>query len=136
MGLDSPSHWLILAVVVVVLFGYKKLPEMSRSVGRSLRIFKTEMKGMGEDDSARAETPADGSVVQPVVQAAPVNPVSPAVPAGPANAVPVVPVAAVPVAAVPVNPVADPSAPPVSIVKTPAPAAEAPREAPQQQVQG
>ena len=44
---------LIIAVVVLVLFGYKKLPEMSRSVGRSLRIFKTEMKGMSEDDSAR-----------------------------------------------------------------------------------
>lgn len=53
MGFDSPSHWLILGLVVVVLFGYKKLPEMSRSVGRSLRIFKTEMKGMSEDDSAR-----------------------------------------------------------------------------------
>jgi sec-independent protein translocase protein TatA len=48
----------IIALVVLVLFGYKKLPEMSRSVGRSLRIFKTEIKGMGQDDAAResAET--------------------------------------------------------------------------------
>ena len=57
MGLESPSHWLIIALVVLVLFGYKKLPEMSRSVGRSLRIFKTEMKGMTEDDSARQAEP-------------------------------------------------------------------------------
>ena len=59
MGWESPSHWVIIALVVLVLFGYKKLPEMSRSVGRSLRIFKTEMKGMGKDDDARdsAEQP-------------------------------------------------------------------------------
>ena len=75
MGFDSPSHWLILAVVVVVLFGYKKLPEMSRSVGRSLRIFKTEMKGMGEDDSARAEA------AQPQVPVVPPAPAQQAVPA-------------------------------------------------------
>jgi sec-independent protein translocase protein TatA len=53
-GWDRPSHWLVLAVVVVVLFGYKKLPDAARSVGRSLRIFKTEIKGMGEDDKVRA----------------------------------------------------------------------------------
>jgi sec-independent protein translocase protein TatA len=52
-GWDRPSHWLVLAVVVVVLFGYKKLPDAARSVGRSLRIFKTEMKGLTEDDAAR-----------------------------------------------------------------------------------
>jgi sec-independent protein translocase protein TatA len=80
MGLESPSHWLIIALVVLVLFGYKKLPEMSRSVGRSLRIFKTEMKGMGEDDSARqgeAEPPA--AQVTPAIppQVLPGNPVPP-----------------------------------------------------------
>ncbi|SOD74124.1 sec-independent protein translocase protein TatA [Jatrophihabitans sp. GAS493] len=53
MGFDSPSHWLIAIAVFAVLFGYKKLPEMSRSVGRSLRIFKTEMKGLGDDDATR-----------------------------------------------------------------------------------
>jgi sec-independent protein translocase protein TatA len=58
-GWDRPSHWLVLAVVVLVLFGYKKLPDMSRSVGRSLRIFKSEMKGLNEDDVKRdAEPPA------------------------------------------------------------------------------
>ncbi len=33
-----------------MLFGYKKLPDASRSLGRSLRIFKGEMKGMKDDD--------------------------------------------------------------------------------------
>jgi len=34
-------------LVALVLFGYKKLPEMARSAGRSMRIFKTELKGHG-----------------------------------------------------------------------------------------
>lgn len=81
MGLESPSHWLIIALVVLVLFGYKKLPEMSRSIGRSLRIFKTEMKGMTEDDSARDAQPAGQPAspppaVPPVLPGAPVAPPS------------------------------------------------------------
>lgn len=52
-GWERPSHWLVIAIVVLVLFGYKKLPDAARSVGRSLRIFKTEIKGMTEDDKAR-----------------------------------------------------------------------------------
>jgi sec-independent protein translocase protein TatA len=54
MGWDAPWHWIVLAIVVIALFGYKRLPDAARSLGRSLRIFKTEMKGMGEDDKKRA----------------------------------------------------------------------------------
>ncbi|HEY3738141.1 MAG TPA: Sec-independent protein translocase subunit TatA [Jatrophihabitans sp.] len=60
-GWDRPSHWLVLAIVVVVLFGYRKLPDAARSVGRSLRIFKTEMKGLTEDDKAREAARADAA---------------------------------------------------------------------------
>jgi sec-independent protein translocase protein TatA len=77
-GWDRPSHWLVLAIVVVVLFGYKKLPDAARSVGRSLRIFKTEIKGMSEDDAARAaaktETAAKAEVVPPNQPPAPSAP--------------------------------------------------------------
>jgi sec-independent protein translocase protein TatA len=56
MELFSPGHLVILAIVVAVLFfGWKQLPDMARSLGRSLRIFKTEIKGMSEDDKKRAE---------------------------------------------------------------------------------
>ncbi|HEY3716782.1 MAG TPA: Sec-independent protein translocase subunit TatA [Jatrophihabitantaceae bacterium] len=55
MGWDAPWHWVVLAILVLLLFGYKKLPDASRSLGRSLRIFKTEIKGMNADDKARAE---------------------------------------------------------------------------------
>src|SRR5207245_2785440 len=47
MELFSPSHLLIVAIVAFVLFfGWKQLPDMSRSLGRSLRVFKTEIKGL------------------------------------------------------------------------------------------
>jgi TatA/E family protein of Tat protein translocase len=41
---------IILMVVVAVLFGAKRLPDSARSLGRSLRIFKSEMKEMKDDD--------------------------------------------------------------------------------------
>ena len=45
---------MVIAVVGAFLFfGWKQLPDMARSVGRSLRVFKTEIKGMSEDDKAR-----------------------------------------------------------------------------------
>lgn len=55
MGWDAPWHWVVLAILVIALLGYKKLPDAARSVGRSLRVFKTEIKGMTEDDKARAD---------------------------------------------------------------------------------
>jgi sec-independent protein translocase protein TatA len=42
----------LIILAVLLLFGYKKLPDASRSLGRSLRIFKGEMKGMKDDDRA------------------------------------------------------------------------------------
>ena len=40
----------LIILAILLLFGYKKLPDASRSLGRSLRIFKGEMKGMKDDD--------------------------------------------------------------------------------------
>ncbi len=59
LAFDKPWDWIIIALIFMVLFGYKKLPDASRSLGRSLRIFKTEIKGMGEDDKARAKASED-----------------------------------------------------------------------------
>ena len=54
MEVFSPGHLIVLLIIALVLFfGWKQLPDMARSLGRSLRIFKTEIKGMGEDDAAR-----------------------------------------------------------------------------------
>jgi sec-independent protein translocase protein TatA len=46
---DSPWKILIVAVVLIVLFGSAKLPVAARSLGKSMRILKTEVKGLHED---------------------------------------------------------------------------------------
>jgi sec-independent protein translocase protein TatA len=45
---------LIIALVILVLFGSKKLPDAARSLGRSMRILKTEVKGMHDDDTSQS----------------------------------------------------------------------------------
>lgn len=60
MGTVGPREIIILLIVVVVLFGAKRLPDSARSLGRSMRIFKSEMKEMGQDE--KKDGPAqDGS---------------------------------------------------------------------------
>jgi len=49
---DSPWKILIIAVVIIVLFGSKKLPHAARSLGQSMRILKKEVQGLHEDDAA------------------------------------------------------------------------------------
>lgn len=56
MGSLSPWHWAILLVVIVLLFGSKKLPDAARSLGKSLRIFKSEIKELHNE--GQPETPA------------------------------------------------------------------------------
>ena len=53
MFLKEPSHILLLILVLVVLFGAKKLPESARSLGKSLRIFKEELKGESKADETK-----------------------------------------------------------------------------------
>jgi sec-independent protein translocase protein TatA len=47
---DSPWKILIVAVVIIVMFGSRKLPDAARSLGKSMRILKTEVQGMHEDE--------------------------------------------------------------------------------------
>ncbi len=61
--LREPSHILILLIVVVVLFGAKRLPDSARSLGKSLRIFKGEMKEMKNDGEEKKDG-TDGSAAQ------------------------------------------------------------------------
>ena len=51
----GPREIVIQLVVVLVLFGAKRLPDSARSLGRSMRIFKSEMKEMKADDSVIEE---------------------------------------------------------------------------------
>ena len=62
--LREPSHILLLLIVVIVLFGAKRLPDSARSLGRSLRIFKSEMKDMKNDDKNDNKDDTDGSAAR------------------------------------------------------------------------
>lgn len=55
MGEFSAWHWLIVAVVVLLLFGTNKLPQIARSVGSGLRIFRSELRS-GETDARDTST--------------------------------------------------------------------------------
>jgi sec-independent protein translocase protein TatA len=50
--LFQPMHLLVLGIIVLVLFGGKKLPELGKGLGEGLRGFKDGMKGMNDDDAA------------------------------------------------------------------------------------
>jgi len=54
---DSPVHLMLLILVIVLLFGYKKMPDAARGIGRSLRIFKSEVKAMQEEDKQPSASP-------------------------------------------------------------------------------
>jgi len=91
---DSPAA-LLLILVVILLFGSKKLPDVARGVGRSLRIFKAETKGLMTDDEGQSVPPA----VPPQI----------AVPAPPASQAPPVATAAAAPAAQPAPTVSQPA---------------------------
>ena len=55
MGL-GPTEVILVILVIVLLFGAKKLPELARGSGRALRIFKAETKGLLDDDDDSTKT--------------------------------------------------------------------------------
>ncbi|GAP48687.1 Sec-independent protein translocase subunit TatA [Streptomyces azureus] len=71
-GLE-PWHLLIVAIVLIVLFGSKRLPDTARSLGRSMRILKSEARALKEESAA---DPASGDPAGPAA-----HPVSPSEPA-------------------------------------------------------
>lgn len=125
----GPPEIILIILAILLLFGYKKLPDASRSLGRSMRIFKGEMKGMKDDDPrtrAEAET-VRGELSTPPAQAGHIPGVAdptvatppPSTPApGPVPAAGPVPPAAPPPAAATTPP---PAAPPAAAAPAAAP---------------
>ena len=56
---DSPWKILIVAVVLIVLFGSKKLPDAARSLGRSMRILKAEVGSLHQEDPELSRPESD-----------------------------------------------------------------------------
>ncbi|MEU6601837.1 Sec-independent protein translocase subunit TatA [Streptomyces flaveolus] len=59
-GLE-PWHLLLVAAVIILLFGSKKLPDAARGLGRSMRILKSEARAMREDEAADGNTASTGA---------------------------------------------------------------------------
>ena len=55
-----PWHIIVVVVVLVLLFGAKRLPDAARSLGRSMRILKAETRGLAEDDVRGKAEPQSG----------------------------------------------------------------------------
>lgn len=118
-------HWLIIIAAFILLFGARKLPDAARGLGRSLRILKSEVNAMHDDDAGKEKKPSETDVTAtastptPQITAAPL-PVQAPQPAqtGPPVQVPVqqVPVQQAPAQYVPTQPVV--AAEPVPVPST------------------
>jgi sec-independent protein translocase protein TatA len=58
MGLDNPIHIAFLVVILLLVFGAKRLPEMGRSLGSGMRGFKDSLDGGTTSTSTRTQVPA------------------------------------------------------------------------------
>ena len=72
----QPWHIILLVVILFVLFGAKRMPDMARSVGQSLRIFKSEMRQGAKETEEMSKSAKDAVRTEPsaVENAKPVDP--------------------------------------------------------------
>jgi len=59
MFLREPSHILILVIVLELLFGAKRLPDSARALGKSMKIFKNEVKELNADKPKEEDSDGD-----------------------------------------------------------------------------
>jgi sec-independent protein translocase protein TatA len=69
---DSPWKVLIIAALLIVFFGARKLPDAARSLGKSMRILKKEVSGLHEDDEPAPAATVPAAPAQLQAPAAPV----------------------------------------------------------------
>jgi sec-independent protein translocase protein TatA len=63
-GLE-PWHLLVVAIVVILMFGSKKLPDTARALGKSIRILKSETRAMKDESARSAADPAPQARAEP-----------------------------------------------------------------------
>lgn len=84
IGMPQGAEWLVILAIVVLVFGAAKLPDLARGTGQALRIFKSETKGLKDDEDDQGDAPrptAAGELDGPSVEAT-----QPGQPAPPASA--------------------------------------------------
>ena len=57
MGAFKPWHWIVILVLLILLFGANKLPDIAANLGQSLKVFKKEVKELREDDAGAQQKP-------------------------------------------------------------------------------
>ena len=77
MGALQPWHLIIVVAIFALLYGSKRLPDMARSLGTSMRIFKSEVKEMQSESSETPAAPAKPITSERVDTAAPAPEQSP-----------------------------------------------------------
>jgi sec-independent protein translocase protein TatA len=73
MGLDNPTHWIFIIVLLLLIFGARRLPEIGRSLGIGLREFKQSVTGESSQPALTTSTEQTESQAQ-----APAEPAEPA----------------------------------------------------------
>jgi sec-independent protein translocase protein TatA len=58
----GPTEIIIIAVLVILVFGWKRLPDAARSLGRSARVFKSEVDEMKKENEASASSASSETV--------------------------------------------------------------------------
>jgi sec-independent protein translocase protein TatA len=91
MGLDNPLHIAFLVVILLLIFGARRLPEIGRSLGSGMREFKDSITGESKQPAlTQAAQQPEATPAQPAAPAAapaaPVAPPAPVEPAAPAQA--------------------------------------------------
>ena len=65
MGAFKPWHWIVILVLLILLFGANKLPDIASNLGQSLKVFKKEVKELREEDDAGAQQKPPAQIQQP-----------------------------------------------------------------------
>jgi sec-independent protein translocase protein TatA len=81
MGLDNPLHIAILLLIVLLVFGARRLPELGRSLGEGMRGFKDAITGNSASDREAPPAPRDREIPPRAAEPAPAPPASTAAPA-------------------------------------------------------
>ena len=72
MGAFRPWHWIVIIVLLILLFGANKLPEIAGSLGKSMKVLKKEVKELKEEDAPAQKqaqiAPQEGTYYTPPSQ--------------------------------------------------------------------
>ena len=64
IAMPQGMEWMVILLIVVLVFGAAKLPDLARSSGQALRIFKSETKGLRDDEDDSAEQTPEQREIQ------------------------------------------------------------------------